>query len=267
MRAPLSWLCDFAPFDDPPAVLAAALDGLGLVVEGLVEVGEGVRGVVVAEVLGVRPHPGADRLTLVDVDLGGGTVVEVVCGARNLTAGNRVPYAAIGAGLAGGLQIERRRIRGVISEGMLCSARELGIGDDHEGILHLQADAELGQDVTELLGLGDIVFDLDVTPNRPDALCVAGVARDLAAVLGLPFHIPESAVAAAAGGRSADSKVSLVVEAPERCPRYVARIGRVRIGPSPAWLARRLTLAGMRPISNVVDVTNYVLLERGQPLH
>ena len=166
--------------------------------------------------------------------------------------------------LPGDFKIERRKIRGVVSEGMLCSPRELGLGDDHGGILELAPDAPLGTDVREVLGLDDVVFHLAITPNRPDAMGIAGVAREIAAAFGLPFTLaaeePSSIVDAIGASR-------VVVEAPDRCPRFVAMAARVAMGPSPEWLQRRLRLAGMRPISNVVDVTNYVMLERCRPLH
>jgi phenylalanyl-tRNA synthetase beta chain len=264
MKAPLSWLRDFAPFEGSPAELAETLDGIGLIVEGIIEPGAGIGGVVTARVLDVVPHPDADRLVLVDIDAGT-TTTRVVCGARNFAAGDVVPWAGPGARLPGGLELEARKIRGQLSDGMLCSARELALSDDHSGILVLPSETPPGLDVREVLGLDDVVFDLDITPNRPDAMSVAGVARDLAAARGVPFDLP---VPVAHGdGQPVGELATLVVEAPDRCPRYVARVGRVAMGPSPEWLARRLVKAGMRPISNVVDVTNYVLLERGQPLH
>lgn len=265
MRVPLSWIREFAPVEAPPATVADALNELGLIVDAVDVPGRDIGGVVAARVVEVRDHPEADRLTLVDVDAGRGDTAQVVCGARNLSPGDVVPLAPPGATLPGGIELERRKIRGQLSEGMLCSARELGLGDDHEGILHLPAAAELGSDVREVLGLDDAVFDLDITPNRPDAMSVVGVARDLAAKLGASFdaHAP----APAPGGPAAAETATVEVIDPDRCPRYLAMTGTVAMGPSPAWMARRLTLAGMRPISNVVDVTNYVLLERGQPLH
>jgi phenylalanyl-tRNA synthetase beta chain len=263
MKAPLSWLRDFAPIEGTPADLAQVLDGIGLIVEGIAEPGAEVGGVITARVLDVLPHPDADRLVLVDIDAG--TQSRVVCGASNFAAGDVVPWAGPGARLPGGLRIEARKIRGQLSEGMLCSGKELALSDDHSGILILPPETALGLDVRELLGLDDVVFDLDITPNRPDAMSIAGVARDLAAALGTPFTLPTPV--AHGDGTAVGELATLVVEAPDRCPRYVARVGRVVMGPSPDWMARRLVKAGMRPISNVVDVTNYVLLERGQPLH
>jgi len=263
MKAPLSWLRDFAPIEGKPLDLADTLNGIGLIVEGISAPGRDISGVRTVKVLAVGKHPDADRLALVDVDPGDGNAVRVVCGAHNYAAGDVVPWAPPGAELPGGFKLERRRIRGQVSDGMLCAPDELGLSDDHSGIMILPPDTPLGEDLRTVLGLDDIVFDLEITPNRPDAMSIAGVARDLAAALGLPFTLPAPAIFAAADLAPA----SLVVEAPDRCPRYVAMIGRVAVGPSPGWMAQRLTKAGMRAISNVVDVTNYVMLERGQPLH
>jgi phenylalanyl-tRNA synthetase beta chain len=263
VRAPLSWIREFTPVAAPVPELVYALNQLGLEVEGLEEPGREIAGVIAAKVLAVADHPDADKLTLVEIDTGGATT-RVVCGARNLAPGDVVPYAPPGARLPSGV-LERRKIRGVVSDGMLCSPRELGLGHDHQGILHLASGSILGTDVREVLGLDDVVFDLAITANRPDAMSVIGIARDLAAHFGLPLTVPEPSVPSA--GRPTADRVTLEVEAPDRCPRYVARVATVVMGASPDWMARRLTLAGMRPISNVVDVTNYVLLERGQPLH
>jgi phenylalanyl-tRNA synthetase beta chain len=264
MRAPLSWIRDFTPADAPVDELVAALNQLGLEVEGVEAPGEEVLGVRVARILEVLPHPDADRLQLADVDFGDGTT-RVVCGAPNIAAGMVVPFAPSGASLPGGFTLERRKIRGQESDGMLCSAKELGLGEDAGGIMELDASAELGTDVREVLGLDDVVFDLAITPNRPDAMCIVGVARELAAHFGQPLTVPEPN--AVSDGSAGASNVSVAIEAPDRCPRYLAWTAAVMLGPSPAWLQQRLVKAGMRPISNVVDVTNYVLLERNQPLH
>jgi phenylalanyl-tRNA synthetase beta chain len=259
----LSWIREFTPIDADVDAIADALNQLGLEVEAIDAPGRDINGVVAARILDVVPHPDADRIRLADVDFGDGQL-RVVCGAPNIEPGMVVPFARVGAVLPGDFKIERRKIRGVVSEGMLCSARELGLGDDHAGILVLDGDATIGTDVREVLGLDDVVFELAITPNRPDAMAITGVARELAAHFGLPFELPEEEpgpiVEEVAGAR-------VVVEAPDRCPRFVAVAARVTMGPSPEWMQRRLRLAGMRPISNVVDVTNYVMLERCRPLH
>jgi phenylalanyl-tRNA synthetase beta chain len=262
--APLSWIRDFTPVEAPLPDLVSALNQLGLEVEGVEQPGQEIARVIAARVLNVERHPDADKLTVVDIETGSGQT-RVVCGAPNVVADMVVPYAPPGASLPGGITLEKRKIRGVVSEGMLLSQRELGLGDDHEGILGLDSSTELGRNITDVLGLDDVVFDLAITPNRPDAMSVVGVARELAAHFGLPLAVPEPNVATS--GAPTRELASLVVEAPDRCPRYVARVASVTMGSSPEWMARRLVLAGMRPISNVVDVTNYVLLERGQPLH
>ncbi|MDQ6727225.1 MAG: phenylalanine--tRNA ligase subunit beta [Actinomycetota bacterium] len=274
MRVPLSWLTDFAPFSAAPADLAATLSGLGLVVEGMEAVGEGLADVVVARVLGTRAHPNADKVQVVDVDAGDGEALQIVCGAFNFGAGDLVPLAPVGARLPGGMQIGRRNVRGQWSNGMLCSGAELRLGGgvngaDADGILILDGSLDPGTPLAEALGIvSDVVFDLDVTPNRPDALSVAGVARDLAAALRLPFAIPDPPAVGGSGSGGPASTISVAVESPDLCPLFTAtRLGGVAVGPSPPWLARRLTLAGMRPISNVVDVSNYVMLELGQPTH
>ncbi|MET0628820.1 MAG: phenylalanine--tRNA ligase subunit beta [Acidimicrobiia bacterium] len=263
MRAPLSWIREFTPVDAPVAELVAALNQLGLEVDGVEQPGEEITGVIAARVLDVVKHPDADKLSLVDLDFGAGTT-RVVCGAPNVVAGMVAPFAPSGATLPGGFTLERRKIRGQVSDGMLCSAKELGLGDDHSGIVSLDADTELGADVRALLGLDDVIFDLAITPNRPDAMCIIGVARELAAHFSLPLDVPEPQAPTTSG---VVSDITVAIDAPDRCPRYLGRVARVAMGPSPAWMAQRLVKAGMRPISNVVDVTNYVLLERNQPLH
>ncbi len=266
MRVPLSWLCDFAPLVGDPSDLAAALSGLGLVVEGVETIGEGLADVVVARVLATRAHPNADKVQVVDVDAGDGTDLQIVCGAFNFAAGDMVPLAPVGARLPGGMRIGRRNVRGQWSNGMLCSSTELTLSSDGDGIMLLDAGLAPGTPLTEALGIvADVVFDLDVTPNRPDALSVAGVARDLAAHFKVPFAIPELP---ATGGDGTGATVTVVVESADLCPQFTATVlSGVTIGPSPQWMAQRLTLAGMRPINNLVDVSNYVMLELGQPNH
>ena len=287
MRVTLSWLRDFAPFDGDPADLAAALDDLGLVVEAVERVGEGLDEVVVVRVDEIAPIEGADKIRRVVVD-DGFAPVEVVCGAWNFEVGDLVPLAPVGTVLPGGFAIAKRKMKGVVSNGMLCSGRELRLSEDHEGILRLNdlEAAAPGVPLTVALGLEpDVVFDVAVEANRPDAWSMVGVARDLAARLGLPLTLSEpsvvggdpavgnehgSAADGAAGDRTEtlDDLATVRVEDLELCPRFTARVlTGIEIGPSPEWLARRLVLAGMRPINNVVDASNYVMLEFGQPTH
>jgi phenylalanyl-tRNA synthetase beta chain len=273
VRVPLSWLCDFAPFEGDPVDLAAVLDDLGLVVEGIERIGEGLGDVVVARVDELAPIDGADRIRRVVVH-DGTAPIEVVCGAWNFEIGDLVPLAPVGAVLPDGFAIAKRKMKGVVSNGMLCSGRELRLSEDHQGILRLNdvEGAAPGVGLVAALGLEpDVVFDVAVEANRPDAWSIAGVARDLAARLGLPFAVPEpSGVGhgqAGDGGAVADL-ASVTVDDLELCPRFTARVlTGVKVGPSPEWLARRLVLAGMRPINNVVDASNYVMLELGQPTH
>ena len=277
MRVPLSWLRDFAPFGGDPGDLAGALDDLGLLVGDVETFGEGLEDVVVVRVESVDAIKGADRIRLVTVDDGsGGDAIQVVCGAWNFEVGDLVPLAPVGATLPGGFQIGRRKMKGVTSNGMLCSGRELRLSDDHEGILRLNdvEGVEVGRPLAAALGIeADVVFDIEVGANRPDAWSIAGVARDLAARLGVPFAIPEvSALVRARAGMGESAPVgdlaSVQVDDHELCPRFTARVlTGVEVAPSPAWLARRLTRAGMRPINNVVDASNYVMLELGQPTH
>ncbi len=269
MRAPLSWLRDFAPFPDDVGLLRGALDDLGLVVEGIEYVGEGLGDVVVAEVLEISAIEGADRIRRVLVDAGAAPL-EIVCGADNFSVGDRVPLAPVGAILPGGFEIGRRKMRGVVSNGMLCSGRELGLSDDSAGLLILGDDAPAppGTPLMDALGLvTDVVFDITVEGNRPDAWCITGIARDLAARLALEFSAPDPPLPPPSGW-PVESAASARVESSDLCPRLTVRVLRnVTVAPSPPWIARRLLLAGMRPINNVVDASNYVMLELGQPTH
>ncbi len=271
MRVPLSWLRDFTPLDLRVEEVAATLDDLGLAVESVERVGEGLDGVVVVRVLEIAAIPGADRIRAVRVDAGGPEAVPVVCGAWNFAEGDLVPLATVGTVLPGGMQIGARRMKGAPSEGMLCAPDELGLPGGHDGILVLAPGLVPGSPVAEALGLGpDTVLELEVNANRPDAMSVAGVARDLAARLGLPFALPEPARShpPSTGDGLAPGPVSVEVEDPERCGRFVAQVvAGITVGPSPPWLAQRLARAGMRAINNVVDASNYVMLELGQPTH
>lgn len=265
MKILLSWLREFVPVEAAPEDLADVLSLRGFAVDALTTLGGGISGVIVGEVRAMREHPNADSLMLVRVADGTGER-DIVCGARNYVVGDRIPLAAPGARLPGGIEIGARTVRGETSDGMLCSARELGIAEDHSGILLLDRDAPLGADVVSTLALQDVLFELDVTPNRPDALSVVGIAREVAAAYGLPLTIPS--VDLREDGPPVATLASVEVVDARGCPRYLARvIEGVRVGPSPWWMRRRLLACGVRPISNVVDVTNHVLLERGHPLH
>ena len=267
MKVLLSWLREFAPIEGDPADLGDQLSGLGLAVESIKPIGEGLGGIVVARVLGLRPHPDADRIQIVDVDAGDGEALQVCCGAFNMSVGDLVPLATLGCVMPDGMEIARRRMRGEWSNGMLCSPVEIGLGDDGEGILVLDGDHAPGLPLAEALEMGaDVLFDIEVNPNRPDAMSVAGVARDLAARQGAPFSLPEPAVAET--GLDAADRLSVEILDPDLCGRFAVRVlDGVVIQASPRWLANRLTALGMRPINSVVDVSNYVMLELGQPSH
>ena len=267
MKVLLSWLREFAPFEGDPVALGEQLSDLGLAVESMDLIGEGLDGVIVARVLETRAHPNADKVQLVDVDTGDGEALQIVCGAFNMQAGDLVPLATVGTVMSNGMEIGRRKLRGEWSNGMLCSSRELSLGDDHAGIMVLSGDLPLGAPFADAMGIErDVLYDLEVNPNRPDAMSVAGVARDLAARLGVPFQIPTPKV----DERPAEllAQVSVEIVDPDLCGRFSVRVLRgIRIGPSDPLIARRLTLCGMRPINSVVDASNYVMLELGQPIH
>ena len=253
-------------------------------VDGVVPIHQDLKDVLIARVLEVRPHPNADRLSVCQVDAGGsGQPLEVVCGAPNVQAGKTYPFAPVGATLPGGLKLERRKIRGVESNGMLCSAKELGLGVDHAGILELQTDAPPGTPFLEAVPIGDEQIIIDVSANRPDLLCHKGVARELAVSLGATVKLPELPAIGyrLPGAKSkrpdspkpkADSAVvdgvEVRLEDPEGAPRYMIAVVRgVKVAPSPGWLAARLQAIGQRSINNIVDATNYILFEINQPLH
>ena len=267
MKVLLSWLQDFAPIEGDPAEIGEQLSDLGMAVEQLDRLGEGLEGIVVARVLATRPHPDAERIQLVDVDAGDGEPLQIACGAFNMQPGDLVPLATVGTVMPGGMEIARRKMRGEWSNGMLCSARELGLGADHAGILVLPPDLPIGAPFTEAMGIErDVLYDLEINPNRPDAMSVAGVARDLAARLRLPFSMPAPQVDEV-GGKHVDS-VRVEVLDPDLCGRFTARVLQgVTVGEPNPVIARRLTLLGMRPINSLVDVSNYVMLELGQPNH
>ena len=267
MRVTFNWLHEFAPIEGSPADIAAQLTDLGMEVDEVTAIGDHLGGVIVARVLDVREHPDADRVRLVDVDTGDGNALQIVCGAPNVVPGAHVPLATIGAVLPGNFEIAVRKMRGQVSNGMLCSAKELELGDDASGLLILPGDQVPGMPIAEALGIeSDVVFDIDVNPNRPDALSVLGVARDLAARQGIRFDPPQ--VSVSTGAATFDGAATVAIEDPVLCGRFALRgLGEVEVGPSPRWLAQRLIAAGMRPINNVVDASNYVMLELGQPTH
>jgi len=272
MKVTLSWLREFAPdIDGDPVELGEVLSALGLAVEEMEVVGDVVDGVVLAKVLDLRAHPDADKIQLVDVDRGDGEPLQVCCGAFNMQVGDLIPFATIGTVMPNGMEIAQRELRGQMSNGMCCSAVEIGLGADADGILILNdrvvEGAELGQPLATAIGLEpDILWDLEVNANRPDAMSVAGVARDLAAALGVDFAFPSYEIDTT--DETVDGLLDITIDDPDLCGRFVATVLRdVTVGESPAWMQERLTQLGMRPINSIVDISNYVMLELGQPNH
>jgi phenylalanyl-tRNA synthetase beta chain len=267
MKISLKWLKDYVDLKFAPRELAERLTMAGIEVKAVNTMG-GWENMVVGEVLAVNPHPNADRLKLATVNLSGQQLT-VVCGAPNIAVGQKVSFAHVGAQLIDGhtgevVTLEPAKIRGILSEGMVCSEKELGISESHEGIMVLPSEAPIGMPLSEYLG--DTIFDLEVTPNRPDCLCVIGIAREVAALTGQEVRSPKSDYEEEE--QSIDALVSVNIAAPDLCPRYCASlITGVTISSSPVWLQQRLKSYSMRPINNVVDITNYVMLEHGQPLH
>jgi phenylalanyl-tRNA synthetase beta chain len=265
MKVPVSWLREYVDLDATPEELADKLTFSGIEVEGIHTIGSDYAGVVVGEVREIAPHPGADRLRLCRV-FNGDEEFQVVCGADNFDVGDKAPFAGIGVTLAGGFTLKKAKIRGEVSFGMLCAEDELGISDDHDGIMILPRDTEPGTPLSDVLGPPDTVLELEITWNRPDCLSVIGIAREFAALYGTQLKLPE--VTVTESGASVDESVSVAIEDVEGCPRYTARaLSGITIAPSPLWMQRRLAMSGVRPINNVVDVTNYVMIECGHPLH
>src|SRR3954447_1300103 len=265
MRVPLSWLRDYVDITLSPEELADRLTLLGMEVKGVEQWGSDWRNVVVGELLTVEKHPRADRLSLTTVTLGDGSEpLEIVCGATNIAPGQRVPVALPGAVLPGDRRIERTEKMGVVSNGMLCSGDELNMTADADGILILPPDTPPARPLVELCG--DTVLDVDVKPNRGDALSLIGLAREVAAITGAPLRWPE--MDPDEDEREIESLLAVEVIDTAWCPRFVGRwVDGVTIGPSPEKVQMRLRAAGQRPISNVVDVSNYVMLELGKPIH
>ncbi len=276
MNASYEWLRELVPFELTPPELRDLLTSRCATVDDVIHLNEELREVVIGKVVEAARHPNSDHLWITKVDAGGGTPVDVVCGAANVTAGTLYPFAPVGATLPGGVKIEKRKIRGENSEGMLCSARELGLGEDGEGIMALSIDAAPGTPFLQAMSIGDTRLVIDVLPNRPDLLSHEGLAREIAAATGATITRPEIVDARpfvirthtvkATSGKVGD--VTVRIEDTDGCLRYAgAVIAGVRIGPSPPWLARRIQSVGARSINNVVDATNYMLFGFGQPMH
>lgn len=265
MKVTYNWLKELVDFDLAPSDLADMLTMLGLEVEGMQEVGAGLDEVVVARVVEKQQHPNADKLSLCKVN-NGSEIITVVCGAQNFVQGDTVALAQVGSVLPGDFKIKRSKIRGEESCGMLCSEKELALAEESDGIMVLSPELALGTPLFEALGIKDTVFEIGITPNRSDCLSLIGVSREIAAKLGKKLKSLDTNPIE--NDRPASSHVAVDIKDPSLCPRYAARyLSGCKIAPSPAWLANRLKLVGIRSINNVVDITNLVMLELGHPLH
>jgi phenylalanyl-tRNA synthetase beta chain len=265
MRVSFEWLRELVPVDMTPEAVADRLTMAGLEVEEVEDWGTPFERIVVGKILDIAAHPGSERLLACRVGVGA-EVLTIVCGAHNIAVGDHVPVALVGSTLPTGRSIGAEQVAGVVSAGMLCSGDELGFSDTSPGILILPSVTTPGASLASQLGLRDVTLEVNVTPNRPDCLSIFGIAREIAALTGVPLappdmHVPET-------GPAIEAETSVTVGAPELCPRYAARlITHVHVGPSPLWVQRRLLVCGSRPRNNVVDATNYLLLELGHPLH
>jgi len=265
MKASYKWLKELVDFNWSPEELANRLTLAGLEVESITPWGKGLEKVVVGQIKKVGKHPRAEKLSICLVDTGK-EVLNIICGAKNVVAGMKAPLALVGEKLPSGIQIEKASLKGVESYGMLCSEKELGIGEESEGIMILEEDQRIGEPINQALDLEDFILDLDLTPNRPDASSIIGIARDVAALSGGKLKKPKYDIIETE--EPASDWADVLIEDPLACPRYAARVIKdVKIGKSPFWLRRKLECCGMRAINNVVDITNLVLLETGHPLH
>lgn len=272
MRVSYNWLKEYVSIDISAQELADKLTLSGIAVDAVDNPSAGLDNIVTGRITQIERHPNADKLSICTVDVGQQESLQIVTGATNVREGDTIPVALEGAKLAHGLQIKRSKLRGIESRGMLCSGQELGMeaklmsSEMAHGILILSEDTQIGLDAKEILGLNDQIFELDLTPNRGDALSITGVARDVAAIFNQELKMPIPQFIE--GEEKVEALAKIDIEAPELCRRYVGRVIKgIKVGPSPMWLQNRLRAVGIRPISNVVDVTNYVLMELGQPLH
>ena len=266
MKIPMSWLDDYTSLGVGAKEYSDGMTMSGSKVESFESAGDEIDKVVVGKITEINKHPDADKLVVCQVDVGDKTV-QIVTGAPNVFEGASVPVALHGARLPGGVTIKKGKLRGVVSEGMMCSTDELGMSEERaDGILILDGEPAPGQDIRDVLGLNEVVVDFDITSNRPDCLSVIGLARESAATFGKPFSIPT--VTVEENSQDVKDYVSVTVQEPVLCPRYSARVVKnIKIGPSPKWMQDRLHACGVRAINNIVDITNYVMLEYGQPMH
>lgn len=265
MKVSYKWLLELTGVDWPVQDLARRLTRCGTACEDIEPIAKHMDKVVVGEVTALAPVPGSDKIQRATVNIGSDRL-ELICGAPNVAVGQKVAVATMGAHLAGDMVIRKVKIRGVESSGMICSERELGLSDDHSGIMVLDPSAPLGLPLATFLDVDDYRLTFELTPNRPDSMSAIGLARDVAALGKVRVKRPQ--ITMKETGEKASDYISIRLEDPDACPRYAARIIKnVKIGPSPWWLRKRLTISGVRPINNVVDITNFVMLECGHPLH
>ncbi|MDH3981760.1 MAG: phenylalanine--tRNA ligase subunit beta, partial [Kiritimatiellaceae bacterium] len=266
MKVSVSWLKEYVDFEDSIEGLSDKLTFAGLEVEAIEKIGSDFEGVVVGEILTIEPHPGADKLRLCTVEYGAEETMRVVCGAPNVEVGGKYPFAPVGTTLPGGFELKKAKIRGEVSMGMLCAKDELELGEDHSGLLVLDADLAPGTPFVQVWGEPETVIELEITPNRPDCISMIGVAREMAVLYGSELKVPTLGISET--DEDVNAEISVRIDDEVKCPRYTARVMKgAKIGPSPEWMQKRLEAAGIRPISNVVDITNYVMLETGHPLH
>ena len=266
MKIPYNWLKEYIDIELSLEEIAERLTMAGLEVADIKTTADKFKNVIVGEIKQIEKHPDADRLTICKVDTSK-EILDIVCGAKNIKIGDRVPLALIGAKLPTGMHIKKTKIRGVISYGMLCSKKELGIGDEHQGIMILSKDTQLGESLENVLNLNEPVLDIEVTANRGDCLSVIGIAREIGALTNKQVKYPQ-ALKECSTNKEIEKLIDVSIKNTSLCPRYAGRIiHNVKIVPSPSWLAKRLEAVGIRSINNIVDITNYVLMETGQPLH
>ncbi|MDO8885552.1 phenylalanine--tRNA ligase subunit beta [Candidatus Oleimmundimicrobium sp.] len=266
MRVSLNWLKDYVDFDISIEELIEKLNLSGTAVESVQYLGKGLENIVVGQIKKIESHPNADKLVVCQVDVGAEAELTIVCGAKNMKEGDKVPVALVGAVLPNGMEIKKAKLRSVESYGMMCSAIELNIGDDASGLMILDPKLKIGEELSKTLNLKDVILELEITPNRPDCLGTIGIAREVTAITDGKLKKP--VIEIEESEKLANDFAGVEIVDPELCPRYVARIIKdVKIGPSPRWFQQRLKAVGLRPINNIVDITNYVMWETSQPLH
>ncbi|MCM8711970.1 phenylalanine--tRNA ligase subunit beta [Clostridium sp. SYSU_GA19001] len=269
MKVPYKWLKDYVNIDISPKELADRLTLSGSKVEEIITSGDEIQNVVTGKILKIEPHPDAEKLVVCQLDIATGEQLQIVTGANNMKEGDIVPVALHGSSLPNGLKIKKGKLRGVVSNGMMCSEEELGIAGEEQvhGLMILPQDTPIGKDIKEVLGLDNSVIDFEITSNRPDCFSIIGMARETAATLGITYKMPELSFSCK-NSSNINDKLKVEVRDAKLCKRYIARgIKNIKIEPSPAWMQERLMQAGVRPINNIVDITNFVMIELGQPMH